>query len=214
MQKKQKDKLMRKKSKQTEFVERSECVLKVRKIFELGYLPARKDQAYHIICEGTQVPYARQMNCFSHACLNLTNEQLDKLKLDNYDTYVFDIKSYQYQPKEEIAKTFPKRLKRFGLIAKHCDKEENSILKNQWKVALYFGFSRSTLDYDYHFLKQEEDGTWTSKIGWSNGFEILDSIPDIYHSPSGTDYHLDSTYIITNPYAETEKTSSNIEQTI
>lgn len=196
--------------KSTEYVEKNKGVLKIKKIFALGYLPSRGYQSYLPICKHSQKPYAYQVNCFAHACLNLTNQQLEELKLDNCDTYIFDIKSYSYQPQEEIQKTFTKRIKRFGLIAEQCEKDYIPEKENQWKVALYFGFSRHCLDYDYHFLKQEKDGSWSSKIGWGcDELDILSALPDTYNSPSGTDYQLQQTYIITNPHIESKKQSAN-----
>ena len=204
---------MKKKNNKKEFIERCEAVLKIKKIFTLGYIPSREYQSYQTICKHTKKPFAHQINCFAHACLNLTNQQLEKLNLDHCDTYRFDIKSYRYEPPEEIEKTFPKRLKRFGLAVQPCDKNFVPQNKNQWKVALYFGFSSSCLDYDYHFLKQEKDGCWTSKVGWGcDTLEIHHSLPETYHSPSGTDYKLHQTYIITNPYAESDHQTTNNPQ--
>lgn len=193
---------MRKKSKiKSVPVEKVEAILKIKKIFSMGYLPAREYQTYSEINPHTGNSFSSQINCFAHACLNLTNEQLANLNLDNDDTYYFDIKDYSYEPEEYIEKCFLQRIKRFGLTAETCDKTFNPQKENQWKVALYFGTTKF-LDCDYHFLKQEKDGSWSCKIGWSPlEVDRVETLPKVYKSPVGTDYYFYKTYIITNPEA-------------
>ena len=185
------------------WVERCQGVLRIKELFKKGYFPARGSQSYLAVCKSTNEAYSHQINCFAHACLNLTNEQLEQLNLDRLDRCTFDIKTYQYEPQERIEQTFTKRVKRFGLEAHLCERNFLITKQNQWKVALYFGTSPRTLDVDYHFLKQEKNGVWTSKVSWGlDEIECFDSLPDTYYSPSGVEYHLHNTYIITNPYIE------------
>ena len=192
-------------------IERCKGLIKIQKIFKLGYLPSRESQSYTPINNKTKKSYGEQANCFSHACLNLTNEQLENLNLEYEDIYLFDIKSYNYEDTKSMERTFIDRLKKFGLIAQPCPIDYIPKQENQWKVALYFGFSHASLDTDYHVLKQEKDGSWTSKIGWSDELETLTSLPEKYTPSSRTEYLLQGTYIITNPYAEKSK-ETNAEE--
>ena len=178
-------------------------VIKIKKLFSMGYMPSRENQSYLAISPKTKTSYTHTANCFAHACLNLTNEQLDKLNLDRCDTNTFDIKTYLYEPIEHMENTFLKRIQRFGLKATPCEDNDLFNRENQWKVALYFGLSPLTLDYDYHFLKQEKDGTWSSKVGWgSTELQLFSSLPDTYISPNNVGYSYYKTYIITNPFVE------------
>lgn len=195
---------MKKKTKEKkEHIEKVPAILKLKEIFSKGYLPSRGNQSYTAICPNTEKSYANQVNCFAHACLNLTNEQLDKLNFSNYDTFWFDIKSYSYEPDEYVAKNFMKIMKRIGLEVEKCNKKASPKNDNQWKVALYFGYTKF-LDSDYHFIKQEQDGSWTSKVGWENKVDHFEQLPKIINSPTGTEYKLFGTYIITNPHKATQ----------
>lgn len=187
-------------------IERCKGLVKIKKLLKLGHFPTREKQSYTPISKHAQTSYGNQVNCFEHACLNLTNEQLEKLKLKYDDKYLFDIKSYSYEEQDSMEQTFVDRLKSFGLIAKPCPRDFVPKQENQWKVALYFGFSFASMDTDYHLLKQEKDGSWSSKIGWSDEVEFLDELPEKYKSSSGTQYLLQQTYIITNPYAKERNT--------
>lgn len=178
------------------------AILKIKDLFlKQGYLPSRKNQSYEVVSPNTQKPYGLGINCFGHACLNLTNEQLDSLNLSEQDAHIFDIKEYSYEPDEYIEKNFIKRMERFGLTAKHCKKSYVPQNENEWKVALYFGYI-NFFDTDYHFLKQEKDGRWSGKIGWKpRDVEQFDKLPKVYISPLGTRYYLYKTFIISNPEA-------------
>ena len=193
-------------------VERCKGLLKIAKIFKLGYIPSRENQTYSTICKSTGESYSRQANCFEHACLNLTNQQLKKLSLGDEAGDLFDIHSYDYEDTTSMQETFVDRLKLFGLIAESCPADYTPKNKNQWKVALYFGYSRFCGDTDFHLLKQEKDGSWSSKIGWSDDVEILPSLPEKYIPPHGTEYVLYNTYIITNPYADKGITEVNTKE--
>ena len=136
------------------------------------------------------------MNCFEHACLNLTNELFDQLQFNEHDYYIFDAKEHAFQPEETVEANFIKKMKDFGLRTRKA--HFSSKLKvNEWKVALYFGYT-SMLDKDYHFLRQEKDGQWSSKIGWLPEVEYLKKPPRTYFT-HGIEYKLYGFYIITNP---------------
>ena len=170
-------------------------LLKIRQIFSMGYLPSRKDQTYQIVSQNGKT-YGRQMNCLAHACFNLTNELFDKLQFDDCDRYIFDAKRYPYEPEDHVVKNFIKKMQYCGLRVKKC-KATTKTKTNEWKVALYFG-STAMLDKDYHFIIQESDGKWSSKVGWLSEVEYLKTPLKVY-STHGIDYKLYGIYIIENP---------------
>ncbi len=182
--------------------ERRSLIKDISTIFALGYVPSRGDESY-LYKTKSHTTTASLCNCFGHACFNLTNQQLDDLNI--YDSDIIALQGYcgadlSIKTKSEITKHLFKIVKDAGLIVKPCTKE--SILKNnQWKVALYFdelSIYNKTYLRDFHFLKQEKDGSWSSKIGYRPEVKKVETLPkqyDYYYSLYGV-------YSITNPNAK------------
>lgn len=94
-------------------------------------------------------------NCLSYA-LKLENENISSSELDLW---------YSYNPFSEISE------KCENVFHRTCRKVEadEELLKGEWKV-VFFGFEVKSRDYDghpknwdYHFARQEEDGSWKER---------------------------------------------------
>ena len=180
-------------------------IKKIGKIFELGYVPSRGDETYSFKTKNS-ILTGNILNCFAHACFNLTNEQIDELNL--YEDEIFDLQGYNrsnlsQMKKEDVAQHFAGLIKDAGLIVEPC-LEETVLNGNQWKIALYFDeieFGGSKSLRDFHFLIQEEDGSWSGKAGYTPRVKKFDKLTeklDYYYS-------FYECYAITNPFAEEGK---------
>lgn len=139
-------------------------------------------------------------NCIEHSCFNLSNGQL----LQNFS--FTEIKEYfggfDEKTKEDMKTKIFNSITQTGLKIKKCQPQE--ILKyNEWKVALYFGKIKNTDEYDAHFLKEEENGAWSEKMGFEKDVSFYGSLLKTIY-PCYQKYELENVYKITNPYAITE----------
>ncbi len=167
-------------------------ILKLRKIFQEGYLPSRYDDEY-IFVAYLDKDLAEITNCFEHACFNLTNDQLENFDKDDFENF-FSMPKLQNPDlsKSETFKTIIKQIKETGL--KVGEMKENP-KKNEWNVAMYF----SDDDIDVHFLIQEQDGHWTGKVGKSPKVDNFSILP-LNVSGVFSDYTLFKVFSIENPY--------------
>lgn len=169
-------------------------------IFQLGYVRARGEEEYG--------RYGGSVNCFEHACFNLTNDLIDGLGLNDLKYCFaspfggFDTTSVQ-SAKEEILDF----VRQTGLEMKE-EKFPKALKANQYRVALYFseGFAKAFRTKDFHLLVQEFDGSWSGKRGSQS--DIVDHYSKLEESlpfDHSNRYVLDSVYVVTNPYASAEK---------
>ncbi len=196
-------------------------VIKVlKKIYKDGYVASRGLESYIFKIQEDAMAY-KYVNCFGHACFNLKNQHFIENNLTPADTNCFGgliecnelsateysklctqyILNSAYDKPEEVTSRLFETVTSAGLVVDKC--LEKSILKNnQWKVALYFLKSPNHL-IDYHFLLQEKDGRWSSKMGHSQNLEVLENLEEtIYHG-----YKIYGIYSITNPYVKPDKSA-------
>ncbi len=167
-------------------------ITKYRYIFERGYLPSRKLEAY---TDKTII----KTNCFGHAVANLTNSLLDSFSVAEQELYFNDFLSDEISINGSFEnfknKSLIKMINFFGLAATECaaDAIPDPL---SWKVALYKG----SID-DIHFANQIEANLYTHKVGWYDDVETMTKLqklicPDFYDDEY---YTFSQTYMITNP---------------
>lgn len=171
----------------------------LKNIFKQGYIPSRERQSYRYLTKSNDYAYSL-INCFAHSFFNLTNEQIDQIKLSSAKAFNFGdwnvLKSLSDQEKEKVLK---KKLKFINDIGLNVEKggEYDEIKSNQWKIAYYFDMNLG----DLHFMLQERDGSWSSKKGKENIIERSSDLPYVYDNR----YILKGVLIVTNPNAKTQE---------
>ncbi len=178
---------------------------KIHALVKNGFLPNRGKEPY----SGPAIMLA---NCFEHACFNFTNQQLVE-NVSDEGSYLFgEISPF---PTNTFFNQISKVIVDVGLTFKPC--EINDILeRNEWKVAIYFS------NFDFHFLKQEEDKSWSGKNGWVGSLELYEDLPNQifrYNAPKGdSSYKLFGLYSLKNPNAkednEKQVVTTAIEKTL
>ncbi len=170
-----------------------ESIKKIKDIFTDGYIPRRGNEEY--------LSYSKNINCFGHACLNLTNRQINALREANPSLKIFDIAGLGNVDDdnywEECLYAF---IKMVGLEIKPIKTEKIKLAKNQWLIALY----DAAID-SYHFARKEFDGSWTAKESFTSTISRFNKLPRRYINPNPNDPYeniLNKLYVITNPYAE------------
>lgn len=183
-------------------------ILKLNKIVSLGYLPARGGERYDIMHpvynekNGYLVNcYGDLINCFAHACFNLSNRQIRDLNIDTLDMVNFSqfVPSYNAS-NQEIENNLTSFVRATGLKMNACN-PEGLMKANEWKVALYL--CKAPDLRDFHFFLQEKDGTWSSKYGYNaSELSTLPELTDHYTAPIFHDtYDYYKTFAIENPFA-------------
>lgn len=168
-------------------------IKKVEQIFKLGHVPCRGNEHY-----GKTFMLA---NCFEHACINLSDKQIEEFGITDKDSTEFG--NFFRFTKDSTAEQMLKTLANFGLKVEKCPPEK-IVEKNQWLIALYFECFYQ-INKDFHLLIREPNGTWTGKVGYTPECHSFDNLPNVVDSDIRF-YELFNTYCITNPYAEKEKT--------
>ena len=161
-------------------------VKKLNQIYKMGYVASRGKQKYNY--KTTLVT-----NCFGHACFNLNNKNLRALDSVKYELQDF-FRNFSGINGRGFFEKAKYKIRQVGLtIAEKID-------KNQWKIAYYIqdDIFRGN---DLHFMIQEKNGTWTSKLGSSSKIEVFDELPKVYRDS----YELAGIYVITNPYVKTKE---------
>lgn len=204
--------------------QRDLLISKLRKVVENGYVPERGKQSYCKNFKGTKNEIAHFVNCFEHSFFNFTNEQLEELFLEkgkngnsvlkNETEEFWDFESEGKEAKQ----VFEERLnfvRATGLSVEEC--KEGDILKdNEWKVAAYFYEDLREANWDFHFIRQESNGFWSSKSGESENVDTYFDAPFLIKIYQGgkrglpRDYVLKGIYKIRNDYAKTKTKSSNV----
>ena len=147
-------------------------------------------------------------NCLEHAVFNFTDEML-VLLVENFGEDVvkfwsgFNSLCYKFErePKrqlKDLTNEIIKRINKSGLKIEECDLND-CVKDGQFKVAYYFDFCENDSIRpcpDFHFMRQEIDGTWSSKFGRCEKVETFDTLPEIYNES----YRLQKIFKITNPY--------------
>ena len=181
-------------------------ILKLKKVFMLGYCPERKGESYSFVNPYTDINYYQQINCFAHACFNLTNQQItsncfEKNDIDSFKNLIDDY----WEEDKSIERKLTTFVRKTGLKIEECSDEED-LEENQWRVALYF--FTGYFFRDFHFLLNEKDGSWSSKYGTEDVLEFFENRPDEFVVEKyGDHYQYYGTYKITNPYAGKNKES-------
>ena len=165
-------------------------IKKLNMIYKKGYLPARETEEYSELHTG-------MVNCYGHACFNLSNEQLKELEPSKYDLRDF-FRNFATRGARNIFSEVQNRIRQVGLKMERSSPNEK-IQKNQWKIAYYIQ-NDIFAGNDLHFMIQTPNGKWTSKIGTNPTVEVFDKLPDVYHK----NYSLSGVYKITNPYVKLE----------
>lgn len=166
-------------------------IKKLNLIYKKGYLPAREKENYSQL-------YTSVINCFGHACFNLSNKDLESMEpfVHQLDIFLHDFGNcgvYNY------FKEAQKRIRQVGLNIEKSSLSER-IENNQWKVA-YYVLNDEFLGTDLHFMIQGSDGKWIGKLGSSSKIECFDKLPSSYRE----NYSLMGIYKITNPYVKLDK---------
>lgn len=165
-------------------------IKKINVIYKKGYMPAREKENYGEL-------YAKSVNCFGHACFNLSNEDLKKI-----DEYMPELREFFRSFNCGIGNYFKEarnRIKKVGLNIESSSSAEK-IAKNQWKIA-YYQMYDEFFGSDVHFIIQGKDGKWYSKIGSNEEVEVFNRLPKVFNKK----YDLMGVYKITNPYVKLEK---------
>ena len=161
-------------------------IKKLNQVYKMGYVASRGKEVY-------TSKTALVANCFGHACFNLDNKSLDAINSKNNDLKNFfrDFSGINGRSFFDKAK---EKIRQVGLRIEASSLSEK-VDKNQWKIA-YFVQDDIFRGRDLHFMIQESDGKWTSKLGTSSEVEVFDKLPKVYKDG----YELAGIYKITNPY--------------
>ena len=184
-------------------------ILKLNKIFKLGYIPSRKNESYEESHNETGCKLGVFINCFAHACFNLTNKQIQDFDENDANSFGYKI-DYLGQPHHMIRKNLINFIKKTGLRVYRTTKDYPTA-ENQWIVAMYFGLNmKDHINQDYHFMLKEKDGFWSHKVGHNNVTKYVSDPPKRFiWQASQYEYTLDGFYLITNPFVESKKEDEN-----
>ena len=202
-----KSKQIRQTEKVETFIKKDDVLIKkLEAIFKQGYLPCREYQTYYF-SYATKTPKKKNqmasdiINCFGHAFFNLTNEKLQENSISETDTkpiWHFGEKYGVYLIDEILD-----FVRATGLTVNECEAHDK-MKDNEWKVAFYTDINCN--GKDYHFLRQERDGSWTAKNGETAKVEILHGDPP---RRLGNRYILYGFYRVGNPNALKTKQPKN-----
>ena len=152
---------------------------------------------------------ARYTNCLAFACLGLTNEQIEEYVCWQYvDRYhcPSPFASFNEKNKMDLLNSIFSFLKKTGLRVAPYNANEN-LTQNQRKVAVFFSRAfdmqdadKRFLSKDFHFLYQQQDGTWVGKNGLERRVKHFKSLPQTISMQKDNPYVLYGEYVITNPY--------------
>ena len=170
---------------------KSGIIKKLNQIYKMGYVASRGKQQYNY--KTTLIA-----NCFGHACFNLDNKSLKTLEKSSDELKDF-FRNFSGGNGRGFFEKAKEKIRQVGLRIEQSSLSEKTD-KNQWKIAYYIqqDIFRGN---DLHFMIQESDGTWTSKLGTSSEIEVFDNLPDVYRDS----YELAGIYKITNPYINTKE---------
>lgn len=165
-------------------------LLKIQEKIKLGHVNRRGKTRYNF-----STPL---INCIGHAGFGFDNNFL----LENFNPSISQdiFGDFESWDEEGLEKEILSLIKSSGLEITPCIPSE-ILKKNQWKVALYFGYHPQVGCSLPHMIKQEEPELWSEKMGFDRDVsfygELLKTIYPCYQR-----YDFYNTYKITNPYAE------------
>lgn len=174
-------------------------ILKLKEVFSHGYAWTRGCEHYsYVLNNGYNVAYI--INCFGHACFNLTNKQLDNLNFNMTDYYALrNFYKYKNETKREVSEELFSFVEQAGI--KVSSLSRGILKRNQTVVALYIDEKYK----DIHFIKLDEYG-WSSKLGITPGIKLYENVPEKI-SPF---YEFYDSYILTNKKADGDGVPKNI----
>lgn len=179
-------------------------ILKFNKIFKKGYVPARGAKDYFALHNGTCI--AEYFNCFGHACFNPLDEQIEEEDFSYAETRpLFNVLGNETFPSARaISEKVFDFVRATGLSVEECGLYDK-MKSNQWKVAFYIDKGDNEGEFklkngDTHFMLQEKNGKWSSKMGDCKTLQYFQELPTVFDC----DYALYGIYKITNPYAESK----------
>ncbi len=180
-----------------------EIVKKINKIFKKGYLPSRKNQSYSFVTKrGLQL--ADITNCIEHSFFNLQNFHFDSYNITKEESNSFFLFANMgfTDPQNQMLSEIIAFVKATGLKVKPCHSDKK-LKENQWKVAVYYseGLDEMYISDDMHFILEEQDGTWSSKMGQTEDLKTYACLPKNINT-FFRKYELIGTYQVTNPYLE------------
>ena len=153
---------------------------------------------------------AKYVNCLAHACFALTNAQVKEYVCRQYvDNIHCPTPFATFAGKGTSGKLDEifEFLQQTGLKISSSNGEE-ILAANQCRIAIYFAKACDHPDpdkkwqsTDFHFLRQESDGSWTGKAGISRKVKRYKSLPQALPLEKENPYVLHSLYILTNPHA-------------
>lgn len=169
-------------------------IKKINHVFRLGYLPSRKGQSYRFFTKQGEA-ISSMANCFEHACFNLLNKHFDKYDFNYNECSAFwnFPASFTDDQKSRNLLQFYEFIKETGLEVLPCDINTPTNY-DEWKIGIYFDYFNG----DFHFMLQEEDFSWSSKLGDSTKVEVFSQIPKKFNNS----YELHSFHKIKNPYID------------
>ncbi|MBE7073888.1 MAG: hypothetical protein E7379_02215 [Clostridiales bacterium] len=183
--------------------EQAPTILKLNRLFSMGYMPSRGDESYKVIHKNTNNETTFLVNCMAHSCFNLTNQQL--AEFDELDSKNFKQFYWEGEEQSEIYGRILKFVRRTGLKVERTSLS-HSVGKGQWKIAVYFidRVNDERKKPDFHFILQEKDGVWSSKEGSFPYIRYFDIPPKHFISEFGNHkpYKLHEYLMITNPIAQ------------
>lgn len=130
---------------------------KLNTIFRTGFVPRRGLMPYFFA--------GHLANPFEHACFNLSDLQLIVNEFDIDDADVFS----DFYTGEEGKLSARDRMVNFvretGLKVVQSG-FDCPLMKNSWRVALYFNDSLDLNKKNFQLMRLEEEGIWTGKKDW------------------------------------------------
>lgn len=188
-------------------IDRTQTILKLRKVFKLGYFPNRGENNYlGRTKQGYKTAYLT--NCLGHAFFNLTDNIFEKFGFTDQDcdsfTGFYNDKDMPLYYVERAMLNFVlntgleiKKLDNTKLSLSKCILPKQTILKkNERLVALYFAPQS-----DYHFITMENSHLWTGKMGLHEYIERYSFLPKKIKTDLNT-YKFYSVYKVTYPKAK------------
>lgn len=146
-------------------------IKKINAILRKGKMTGRGGQKYTIFNTFT-------INCLGHAFFNFSNQQIRNLRRgyeDELRSFLWGLEepSDQQDAFKLITEQLEQKICETGLLLEECQINDK-IEDGQWKVAYYY---KDGDDKDFHFIRQEDDGTWSSKLGSYMEIDHFDTLP-------------------------------------
>lgn len=170
-------------------------IKKLRNIVSLGHVPNRELENYFYITQNNE-DVCMCINCFAHACFNLSNEDIEMLGItEKHGQFFGNFNGFFTTPDEGLERQIVDFVEKTGLQMRPVLKHDEALNRNQWKVAMYIDHM-NWFGKDFHFFLQEKDGSWSHKQGYSSNVQKKETIGEKHQQ---YDYY--KTFIITNPFA-------------